>query len=73
VSNNLKLSHNDRIHVITWPNMGWKSTFLRQNALIALMSHIWYIWDSLPLWLRCKRFHIFFIMQQKKVLLLLMK
>lgn len=42
VSNNLKLSHNDRIHVITWPNMGWKSTFLRQNALIALMSHIWF-------------------------------
>ncbi len=29
------------IQIITWPNMWWKSTFLRQNALILLMSHCW--------------------------------
>ncbi len=41
ISNDLNLSKSDYIHIITWPNMGWKSTFLRQNALIVLMSHIW--------------------------------
>ena len=41
ISNDLKFSQKDYIHIITWPNMWWKSTFLRQNALIVLLSHIW--------------------------------
>lgn len=41
ISNNLELSDKKYVHIITWPNMWWKSTFLRQNALILLMSHIW--------------------------------
>jgi len=40
ISNNLELNNSDYVHIITWPNMWWKSTFLRQNALIILMSHI---------------------------------
>ncbi len=41
ISNDLDLNNKDYIHIITWPNMWWKSTFLRQNALIVLMTHIW--------------------------------
>jgi len=41
ISNDLTLKNKDFIHVITWPNMWGKSTYLRQNALIILMAHIW--------------------------------
>jgi len=41
ISNDLLLKNSKYINIITGPNMGWKSTFLRQNALIILMSHIW--------------------------------
>jgi len=42
ISNELALNSKDYVHVITGPNMWWKSTFLRQNALLILMSHIWF-------------------------------
>jgi len=41
ISNDLFLNKKKYVHIITWPNMWWKSTFLRQNALIVLMAHIW--------------------------------
>ncbi len=41
ISNDLFLSQKKFVNIITWPNMWWKSTYLRQNALIILMSHLW--------------------------------
>lgn len=38
VSNNLMLNHNERIWLVTGPNMGGKSTFLRQNALLTILA-----------------------------------
>ena len=40
VANDLALDAHRRMLVITGPNMGGKSTFMRQTALIALLAHI---------------------------------
>jgi len=38
VANDCMLSEGDRLWLVTGPNMGGKSTFLRQNALIVLLA-----------------------------------
>ena len=38
VANDLTLSEDSRLWLVTGPNMGGKSTFLRQNALIAVLA-----------------------------------
>jgi DNA mismatch repair protein MutS len=38
VANDCALAETDRLWLVTGPNMGGKSTFLRQNALIAVMA-----------------------------------
>ncbi|PJK08233.1 DNA mismatch repair protein MutS [Lysobacteraceae bacterium NML120232] len=38
--NDLHLDENCRMLIITGPNMGGKSTYMRQNALIVLLAHI---------------------------------
>lgn len=38
--NDCNLNENERIWLITGPNMAGKSTFLRQNAIIAILAHI---------------------------------
>lgn len=40
IPNDLQLTPNRRMLIITGPNMGGKSTFMRQIALIALLAHI---------------------------------
>ena len=40
VSNNCDLDSNQRLWLITGPNMAGKSTFLRQNALIAILAQM---------------------------------
>lgn len=41
ISNDLIMNEKNYVHIITWPNMWGKSTFLRQNALIILLAHMW--------------------------------
>ncbi len=38
--NDLLFDTNTRMYVVTGPNMGGKSTYMRQNALIVLLAHI---------------------------------
>jgi DNA mismatch repair protein MutS len=41
VPNDLAMDRStSRIHIVTGPNMGGKSTYLRQNALIVIMAHM---------------------------------
>ena len=40
ISNDCSMGENGRIWLITGPNMGGKSTFLRQNALISILAQI---------------------------------
>jgi len=40
VANDLSLNSSQRLIVITGPNMGGKSTYMRQTALIAILAHI---------------------------------
>ena len=40
IANDTKLGDGRRLLLITGPNMGGKSTYMRQTALIALMAHI---------------------------------
>jgi len=40
IPNSLHMNEASRLHIITGPNMGGKSTFLRQNALIIILAHM---------------------------------
>jgi DNA mismatch repair protein MutS len=40
IANSLILENDQKTYMITGPNMGGKSTFMRQNALLILLAHI---------------------------------
>ena len=40
VPNDIMVNQNSRIQIITGPNMGGKSTYMRQAAIIAIMAHM---------------------------------
>jgi DNA mismatch repair protein MutS len=40
VANDVSLNESQRLLVVTGPNMGGKSTYMRQTALIAILAHI---------------------------------
>ena len=40
IANDTHLDNSRRMLLITGPNMGGKSTYMRQNALIALLAHV---------------------------------
>lgn len=40
VPNSINLEYSDNVAIITGPNMGGKSTFMRQLALLTIMSHL---------------------------------
>lgn len=40
VSNDWKMSENEHVQLITGPNMGGKSTYMRQNALLVVMAQM---------------------------------
>lgn len=40
IPNDLKLNNKNRMLIVTGPNMGGKSVFMRQTALIVLLAHI---------------------------------